>query len=287
MLNYLSAGIAYIEENGDEFERARLAGLLGRAQPESKIVRTMSIRQNEDGGYPYDMIPGRPSAITSTVTGLQWMDDLRLIPQGGPFVDRAVGYLLSTHRPDGAWDESPAVLKYNPPTYSRPGSKGARLHCTALVTYWLARLVGPSHDTVVRGAKYLADQRGGGWPGDVPVETVVEIVAAAAIVGGTMTSIATEGLKVLSQEAPEVWTAEVLAEMLSAFACTSLTRNHALVASSVERLRAQQRADGGWTCRRSVDLEVDLSLRALRALLALGVSAPQEQVGVSPASSVS
>lgn len=273
MRTYLSGAIAYIEENGDELERARLAGLLGRARPESKIIRTVGGRQNEDGGYPYDMIPGRPSAIASTVTGLQWMHDLRLTAGGGAFVERAVGYLLTIQRPEGAWEETPAVLKYDPPSYRRPGRGGARVHCTALVTYWLARLLGPGHDAAIRASKYLATQRVGGWPADEPVETAVLIVTAAALVDGPTTSMATEGLNALSHLAPEAWTTEGLADMLGAFGAAPLARDHALVAWGVERLRAQQRADGGWTGAQSVDREVDLALRALGALLTLGVSA--------------
>ncbi len=272
MRSYLSYAIAYIEENGDELERARLAGLLGRARPEPKISRTVAIRQNEDGGYPYGMIPGRPSAIASTVTALQWMHDLQLTT--GAWVERAVGYLLSIQRPEGTWDENPAVLKYDPPPLFRPGQGRVRLHCTALVAYWLARLVGPAHDTVLRASKYLGAQRAGGWPADEPVETAVLIAAAAALVDGPATSNVTGGLDALSRLAPEVWTTDTLTEMLGAFAAARLTRDHALIPWAVEQLRAAQRADGGWTSVQSGDHDVDLSLRALGALLALGVSAP-------------
>src|SRR5438876_412828 len=124
MHTYLMATIAYIQENGDELERARLAGLLGRSRAEPKVARSLLARQNEDGGFPYGLIQGRPSAITATATAMQWMHHLRLLPS---YVERATGYLLTVQRPDGAWEESPAALRFDPPALIRPGVPLARL----------------------------------------------------------------------------------------------------------------------------------------------------------------
>lgn len=271
MDSYLSKAIAYIEENGDEVERARLAGLLGRVRPEPKIVRTLSIRQNEDGGYPYGMIPGRPSAIISTATGLQWMSELRLTSAG--FVDRAVAYLLSVQRPEGAWEETPAVIKYDPPAHVRPGQSGARTYCTALVTYWLARLAGPGHDAVVRGAAHLRAQRFTAAPASEPVATAVLVTAALALVDGVSAPIVSAGANALSLIPADTWTADELVDLLGAFYGAQFAADHPLVAGGVHRLRAKQRVDGGWASGQSVDRDVDLSLRALGAMLAFGVAA--------------
>src|SRR2546428_4418372 len=98
MRTYLTAAIAYVQENGDELERARLAGLLGRSRAEPKVARALLARQNEDGGFPHGLIHGRPSAITATATARQWMHALRLLPSA--YVRRAPGYLLTGQRPD-------------------------------------------------------------------------------------------------------------------------------------------------------------------------------------------
>ncbi len=270
MRTYLSGAIAYIEESGDELERARLAGLLGRPQPEPRIARTLAVRQNEDGGYPYGMIPGRPSAIGATVAGLQWLHDLRLTTGG--IVERAVGYLLSVQRPEGTWDETPAVMKFDPPRALRPGLLGGRLHSTALVAFWLARVIGPGHDTVARACKALRAQRWSEWPVDEPVGTTVLITAVGALVEGPTGPMASGGLGVLSGRAADVWTGETMADLLSAVAVTRIAPDQPLVTGAIARLRAAQRPDGGWTSDQSRDRDVDLSLRALGALLALGVS---------------
>ncbi len=272
MSTYLSLAIAYIQESGDEVERARLAGLLGRDRPEPKVVRTLGIRQNEDGGYPYGMIPGRPSAIVSTATGFQWMQDLRL--SSAAFAARAVGYLLTVQRPEGAWEESPAVIKYEPPHHVRPGASVARTYCTGLATFWLARLAGPRHDAVVRAGNYLRAQRDGGWPANEPVPASALVTAALALIEGADAPVVTAGTNALSRLPAEMWTADWLAEMLTALHAARFTSDNPLVAWSLRQLQAAQRADGGWSSDQGADRDVDLSLRALGTLLAFGVSCP-------------
>jgi hypothetical protein len=271
MPTYLSSAVAYIEENGDELERARLAGLLGRVHPEPRILRSLALRQNDDGGYPYAMIPGRPSAVDSTVTGLRWMHDLRL--SSAEYTERAVGYLLCMQRPEGTWDETPAVLKYDPPLQLRPGRSGGRSFWTALVAFWLARLIGPTHDTVVRAHKILRAQRDGAVSPDGLAATAVFITAVGALVDGPTAEGVVGALDTLAHLPPEIWTLEAVTDMLGAFAVARIVSDHSLLVWGVDRLRAAQRTDGGWTSDLGSDRDVDLSLRALSAFLALGVSA--------------
>src|SRR2546425_12200041 len=100
MRTYLTAAIAYVQENGDELERARLAGLLGRSRAEPKVARSLLARQNEDGGFPYGLIHGRPSPITATATAMQWRPDLRLLPPS--YVERATGSIITVPAPGRA-----------------------------------------------------------------------------------------------------------------------------------------------------------------------------------------
>lgn len=270
MRNYLSSAIAYIQENGDELERARLTGLLGRARPEAKVARTLLARQHEDGGFPYGMIAGRPSATTSTATALQWMQDLHLLVS--PFAERAVAYLLTVQHPEGSWIETPAVIKYNPPPHARPDHAAGRIYCTALATFWLARLAGPRHDAVLRGTDYLRAQRDGGWPADEPAQIASLVTASLAIVDGLVSRAASAGIYTLGRLSPHAWTADGLAETLTAFYAARFDADDPLVAWGLRRLLSAQQVDGGWHSELGSDRDVDLSLRALGSLLAFGVS---------------
>lgn len=271
MPTYLSSAVAYIEENGDELERARLAGLLGRVHPEPKTLRSLALRQNDDGGYPYGMTPGRLSAIDSTVTGLRWLHDLKLTAPD--YIERAVGYLLCLQRPEGAWDETPAILRYDPPPHLRPGRSGGRSFWTALVAFWLARFIGPTHDTIARAYKILRAPREGEGAIEGFTKTVVLIAAVGAFVEGPTAATVAGDLSALAHLPPEMWTTEAIANMLGAFGTARIAPDHSLIVWGIDRLRATQRTDGGWTSDLGSDREVDLALRALSACLVLGVSA--------------
>jgi len=100
--------IVYIDQNGNEMERARLRGMLGRPRPDARIVRLLEARQNEDGGFPSELVQGRPSSIETSTLVLGWMQDLSFL--GSAIVQRIVMYLLASQRPDGSWDESPGLI---------------------------------------------------------------------------------------------------------------------------------------------------------------------------------
>lgn len=270
MRDYLARATAYIQENGDELERARLVGLLGRTRSEPKAARALLTRQNEDGGFPYQMIPGRPSAISATATAMQWMQDLRLLPSS--YVERATTYLLLMQRPEGTWEESPALIKFDPPPLIRPGSELARTYCTALGLFWMARLVSPRHDAVRRAAEYLRGQWNGGWGQERPVQVLALAVASLAMVEGFAAPAVAEGLTILAQLPPEAWTADRLADTLLLFYTAAFYADEPLVAWVVRRLLDTQRPDGGWPSEYGPDRDVEVSLWALGALLAFGVS---------------
>jgi len=270
MTTFLSAAIAYIQENGDELERARLAGLLGRSRPEPKVARALLARQNEDGGFPYGLIQGRPSAITATGVAMQWMQDLRLLPSS--YVERAAAYLLTVQRPEGAWEESPAVLRYDPPALVRPGSPLARAYCTSLAACWTARLLGRRHDAVTRATACLRESKDGGRPVDEPSHVTAQVAAALMMADGPSSPAAVAALEALRRVPPETWTADRLADALGALYTGGLPSEDSLAASGLRRLLSLQRPDGGWSSEYGADRDVDLSLRALGVLLAYGVS---------------
>jgi hypothetical protein len=268
MHTYVSTAVAYIQENGDELERARLAGLLGRSRAEPKVARSLLARQNEDGGFPYGLIQGRPSAVTATATAMQWMQNLRLLPSS--YVERATAFLLTVQRPNGMWEESPAVLPYGPPALARPGSLLARTYCTALAASWMARVLGPQHDSVARAIAYLREAHDGGWPPDEPPHVMAQVAAAVLMVEGPSSS-ASAGLDVLRHVAPEAWTADRLTDAVNALSVAGVPADDQFVTAGLARLLSLQRPDGGWSSEDGADRDVDLSLRALGVLFAYGV----------------
>ncbi|HXF81975.1 MAG TPA: prenyltransferase/squalene oxidase repeat-containing protein [bacterium] len=273
-MSYLARAVAFIRDAGDELERGRLAGLLGRETPDPRVIRALATRQNEDGGFPYQMVPGRPSAVTTTASALQWLHDLR--HAASPQVERAVAYFLTVQRPDGAWEESPALVKFDPPPLARPGHRAGRLYATALVGCWLARLLGPQHESAQRAASVIRAGRAEAWPADEPLQITSLALALAAMVDGLQAPLTRAGLEALGRLPAEAWSADRLAELAAACYAAGVPAEEPLVAWALRHLLALQREDGGWSSEHGVDREVDLSLRALGALLAYGVPAGRE-----------
>jgi len=215
------------------------------------------------------MVPGRPSAVTATATALQWLYDLRLLRSGQ--VERAAAFLLTVQPPDGTWEESPALVKYDPPPLSRPGHAAGRAYCTALGAFWLAKLLGPGHDSVQHAFQALRASRDSGWPDDEPLQVAILAAAVSAMVGGPGDPITTAGLEALGRLAPEAWSADRVVDLLGGLYAAGFAADVPLVAWATRRLLGLQREDGGWSSEHGADREVDLSLRALGALLAFGV----------------
>lgn len=263
--------IAGLDQSGSEMERARLRGVLGRPRPDTKIVRAIEARQNEDGGVPYGMVSGRLSTIDATTTTLEWLWDLGLAET--PYAERACMYLLSTQRPDGSWDEPPGVLRYSPPPRLVPGDPRVRCRVTALVAFWLAR-AGYRDDVTRRAVAYVAacqapDGRVLGFR-----ETTWLLAAASAMLDGPGSAVTVRALESLAAVPDERWSAGQLAGMLGCLGAAGCSRSIVIVARGLDRLRALALPDGTWRSDDGEAYHMDVTLAALRALVLCGAVAP-------------
>ncbi|HEV8354265.1 MAG TPA: prenyltransferase/squalene oxidase repeat-containing protein [bacterium] len=270
MAAYLSRAVASIQENGDDVERARLAGLLGRYPPDTRILRSLTSRQHDDGGFPYGMIPGRASSVAATAKALRWIEDLRMLPAAS--AQRAASFLLMVQRPDGAWDESPAVVKFDPPPRLRPGTPFARRYCTGVAAIALARVLGPSSDAVGLAAEFLRAHRDGAAPVDEVAETAALETSVLMLAGGRSAAVAADAAEALSRVPVELWTVDRLTNALSAFHTAGLSADDPMAAWAIRGLLEAQAPDGGWRSALGPDHDVEVSLDALSVLSAFGIA---------------
>jgi hypothetical protein len=243
--------IAWIDQNGNETERARLRGLLGRSRPEAKVIRTLEARQNIDGGFPSELIQGRPSSIDST-------------------------YLFTAQRPDGSWDEPPGLLRYGPPARLLPGDSRVQALCTALAAYWLV-LLGHRHDHAVsRAMAYLrarqaADGRFLGY-----VRTTWMAAALFRFAEGPGSTVCARALDALGAIKAERWNAGALVGMLNCMAEAGVGTHVPAVRQGLQRLRSLAEPTGSWPSDDGEFYRVEVTLRALRVLLRYGVVSEAE-----------
>jgi len=264
--------IGYVDRNGSEMERARLRGILGRARPDAKVVRALEARQNEDGGFPYGFVQGRLSTIQSTATVLGWLHDLGLF--SGPHVERALVFLVAAQRPDGSWDEPPGLLRYNPPPHLLPGDPRVRVVSTALVGYWLAR-AGARDEAVMRVAAYLrAHQASGGrFVGFLRATWLA--TAFFRLVQGEGAEPAERGLEALAAVEEGRWRPGALASSLGCLGESGVDERVLVVAQTLDRLCGLRRPDGSWASEDGDAYDVEVTLRALRALLHYAAALPE------------
>lgn len=264
--------IAWADQNGNETERARLRGLLGRPWPDARIIRTLEARQNLDGGFPSDLVQGRLSSIDTTAQVLRWMRDLRMLDSLQ--AQRVVTFLFTAQRPDGSWDEPVGLLKFGPPPRLVPGDPRVQVFCTALAAYWLALLGNRNDHAVSRALGYLrarqaADGRFLGY-----IRTTWLAAAVFRLVEGPGAAPAVRAVDALASLTAERWYAGALAGMLNAFAEAGLSPDVPAVGQGLDRLRSLAAPDGSWTSEDGDFYHVDVTLRALRALLIFGAVSP-------------
>lgn len=276
---YLSRALAFLEQGANDLERARVEGVLGGGRPDAKVVRRIASRQNEDGGFPYEMQPGRGSTIHTTCVALDWMHDLGILDS--LHAARAQTYLLATQRPDGAWSETPGIVKYAPPPFLHPADPAARAHCTALAGLWVRRLAGDGDYAVALAAGYLrAHWDEDGQSGRFPSTLWLVTAFFAGMDGGE--EIASGALDRLWSRA-EYATAGQLAWMAGTLHLAGYDRDHPVLRAAASRLLTMQEPDGGWPSDSGMLHRVEVTIRALRALIGLGVPpAPAVQDGPMP-----
>lgn len=269
------ATVAYIDQNGSEVERARLRGILGRPRPEAKVVRALEARENDDGGFPYAMVPGRLSTILATTTALEWMQDLGWLRS--PQAERALTYLQSVQRPDGSWDEPPGLIKFNPPPRLLPGDPRVRVLSTALAACWLARVGRHDDHAVVRAASYLRDRQGpdGRFAGFLQATWMA--TAFFLIIEGEGSESAARGLGALAAVEVARWSPGAQAGMLNALGEAGVPEDAPLIQQGVARLLVLACPDGSWLSEDGDLYRVEATLRALRALLFYAAVSPRAE----------
>jgi hypothetical protein len=262
--------IAWLDQNGNETERARLRGLLGHPRPDARVVRTLEARQNPDGGFPSDLVQGRPSSIDTTGLVLRWMQDLNILDS--PLAQRVVTYLFTTQRPDGSWDEPLGLLKFGPPPRLLPGDPRVRTLCTALAAYWLVTLGHRNDHAVSRALAYLRPRQAAGGRFLGFIRTTWTAAALFRLVEGPGSSIATRALEALAAVEPERWRGGALGGMLNCLAEAGVPPVAPVVQKGLARLWALAEPDGSWLPEEGEFYRAEVTLSALRALLQYGAS---------------
>ncbi len=267
----IDAAIGYVVAHGDLVERARLSWLRTRATPPQPILDRIQHGQLPLGGWPASGDSLIPS-VDATCFRLAELDDLGA--EHSPAGRRALDWLAGAQRPDGTWEEDPALAAQAPP-WALPGDPEARLYLTTVVGF---RLVAAEVDL-------RPDLPDPDDPGryDARVRDAAQFVAAQLRPDGTWPSFLAAGWHaagllydqqfyyesarvqlVLGDRLPELSPADV-ASLAAALRRVPVGSDDWLLRAARKRLGETQRTDGGWDSDDGPAFDVHTTLTAIRA----------------------
>lgn len=268
----LDAAIGFVVAHGDEVERARLAYLRTGATPDPELLALVEAGQVEGAGWPGRQ-GGAIAAIDATCFRLAELDDLGAL--GRPAARQALDWLAETQRPDGTWEEDPALAEEAPP-WAKPGDPEARLYLTANAAFWLsaaglaaraggpldARVGGAYAGVIAGAAEALAGslRPDGTWPSFL----VTGWLAAAVLFGQQRFPDADRIQAVLGERLPDLSGADV-AWLACALRRLGVADDGWLPRAARRRLAGTQRSDGGWSSDDGEAFAVHTTLTAIRA----------------------
>ncbi len=269
----IEAAMGYVVAHGDDIERARLSWLRSDAPPSEDVLDKAESGQAARGGWP-PLWDGRVASIDATCFRLTELDDLGALRR--PAAQRALAWLASRQRADGAWEEDEALASLAP-EWAQPGDPEARLYLTVNAGFWLA-VGGPPADA---GAAWLPAEENEYAPA---VQRAAEVFRTSLAPNGSWPSYLATGwlggallyhlgsfyesaqIQVaLAERVPGLSPADV-AWLAAVMRRVGMSGDDWLLAAARKRLEETQRSDGGWDSDAGAAFDVHTTLAVIRAL---------------------
>jgi len=119
----------FVAQHGTPIERARLHALLDNVAAHEAPPELAAL-QNPDGGFPFELRTGNPSALYHTAQALDWLRDLG--QHGSETARGAYAFIRSRQRRRGLWRESDELRRFELPLWMDPESAAGDIYTTAL-----------------------------------------------------------------------------------------------------------------------------------------------------------
>jgi hypothetical protein len=253
---------AFVYQNGDEIQKARLDAILKKRKPSDDIVKSIEELQNPDGGFPYKQVRGELSTLNNTEGMLVWLDDLGCLRSD--IGKRAFHFLLTMQKEDGSWDENPEISKYNPPPWMVHGDRRSIIYHTAYCSFWLG--VGGWKESVQfnKGYRFLKDCQNevgkiegflhNSWIG----------ISVFAMESGWESVKVRKGITYL--ESVKGWEPSQISWMLWCFVIAHIPKENPFAARMLHELPLRQRLDGSFASEDGDEFAVNATIEALKVI---------------------
>jgi hypothetical protein len=256
--------VSFIEENGSELEIARFRHLFYGVRPEPDVVQPFIELQNDDGGFPCKLMPGKPSSVNDTIRGVWWLDELGLLASSS--ADRAFKHLFAVQKEDGGWDENPAAAEYGMPPWASPGDLRARMYLTAQCGHWLAVRGHTRHPAFVKARDFLHAHRDedGRFYGYLHTTWIATSAFVAA--GEEYQEVVEQGLRALMAKPLSEWLDSQVSWALEVLGRVGLSKEEPFVEQGLAVLLHREEVNGRWVSEDGEAYTVNATIGALNAL---------------------
>lgn len=260
----ITKSVVFIEERGSDLEKARMEQILFGRKPKTEVIQLLTALQNNDGGFPYDMVPGNLSSVDTSLVAFWWMDELGILQS--PTADKAVDYLLAVQRADGSWDEDASIAQYDLPLWINPGDLRTVIYLSAYAAYWLAVIGYGTQPAFQKALEFLLKHQDetGQFRGYLHSTWIA--VSAFRMAGPQYSEVAEKGLQALANKTLADWEASQIAWALDCLGKAGLQENHPLIHNCLAELINRHQPDGSWSSEDGEAFAVGATIGALKVL---------------------
>jgi squalene cyclase len=254
MKNLRYDAVSYVRENGNAYQRLKLAHILGLEEEYQTLIEELMSLQNGDGGWPWLLEAGNPSGVSDTAKVLELLPGVGVEPASQP-IRKALSYLLDHQNDDGGWSESPELEGLIPREWTWVSTVYSGYQTAdALNALFEVRYSG---DATVKALDFLraTQNEEGGWYSSVrprpnpvtDIATTDHIVHALLKNGEPRESAVIQSAEGMLLEKKEEMDAPVdIAAALSCLRELAYRPENEHVRRLVDYLIGTQRPDGGW-----------------------------------------
>jgi len=254
--------VEFVRRKGNEKEIERLDCILEDRKAETRFVEELMRLQNYDGGFPLDMGKGKPSALMPSGFVLRQMDDFNMLQSD--IAKKVASFFFAVQEEDGSWNESEAILAYNPPPWMNPKDVRVRILSTAYVGFWLAKLGYSKDGRVKEACGFLARHRKENGALEGFRHTTWIGVSLFAMVHGKGNAATREGLEYLAGIAEDQWAPSQIAWLLWCLGSAKFPKDNRFMKHFLNILLKNQNPNGSFTSEDGPEFSVNATLEAMK-----------------------
>jgi len=274
--------IFYVLRNGNAFHKLKMAHILGLNGDRQQLVDELRSLQNEDGGWPWQLVTGNPSGVSDTAKVLELLSCVGL-DGASSTIKKGIFFLLAQQHRDGGWSESPELQGIIPRDWTWVSTRHSGYQTADVVNALVE--VGYRGEEMGRAIGFLRSTQNeeGGWFSHVgpssytgsDVASTDHIVLAFLRCGEPKESqVFQRAKRMLLERRGTIDSPVDGTAVLSVLLALGYPAEDEYVSQLIENLIEAQRPDGGWNWFSDLPSNPSQTVDSLEQLVKCGVKIP-------------